>query len=120
MPSMRLQMPLLKRANTMAMKCIGLHAVQRMLRMYGTTRDTIFTFQRSKMKPVKNKDIVWKQDTLKREILSWWRQFRPVGWTILAHIENPTVNTASQWDKRLCKIAAKLARSNFNRDGTRK
>lgn len=52
----------------------------------------------SQMKPVKNIDKVWKQDTLKREILSWWRQFRPVGWTILAHIENPTVNTGNDWN----------------------
>lgn len=67
------------------------------------------------MKPVKNKNIVWKQDTLKNEILSWWKQFRPMSYTIVDHIENPTVNTVSGWDIRLAKIAAKIARANFNR-----
>lgn len=65
------------------------------------------------MNKVHTKHRVWKKETLKKEILKWWYQFRPKGWSIRAHIENPTVNTTNEWNTRMAKIAAGIARAKF-------
>jgi hypothetical protein len=73
-------------------------------------------FCKKSKKPINHKIYVHKQGTLSREIRSWWLQFRPVGWTTKQHMENPTVNTVSDSDRRLAKIAAKLMKAQMKRN----
>lgn len=58
---------------------------------------------------------------IEKEVIKWWKQFRPVGWTELAHIENATVNASNtKQNSNLAKLAAQVALKRYNRDGTKK
>ena len=39
--------------------------------------------------------------------VSWWRQHRPVGWSVAKHLENPAVNCTTVTERRLAVAAAR-------------
>jgi hypothetical protein len=52
-----------------------------------------------------------------KAILRWWKGFRPIGWTIRNHMENPIINTTRGHDGNLAKLAGKIANMNYNNLG---
>lgn len=38
--------------------------------------------------------------------VSWWKEHKPVGYGIAQHLANPTVNCATEREKRLARAAA--------------
>jgi hypothetical protein len=46
-------------------------------------------------------------ETLPKELIEWWEGFRPNGWTIEDHLNNPTVNCKTEQEKNLALYIVK-------------
>jgi hypothetical protein len=48
---------------------------------------------------------------LERAALQWWRSHRPCAFSELEHMKNPTINLATDTDKRLARVVARTLMS---------
>jgi hypothetical protein len=51
-----------------------------------------------------------KRTPLEQAAIRWWRSKKPCVYTLAEHLANPTINTTTDWEKRLAQAAAKAVR----------
>ena len=64
-------------------------------------------------------DQILAEREVARAAYSWWRNIRPLGWTVAMHIENPYVNSSNAASRDLCVALARLARLKYKKKSLR-